>query len=248
MCCQICPSLYLNPHMRNNRNKSPPGRVRPPLPAPTSCSHPSRAAVATTNWVKIIHPTLGDLPASDQKTTLHRPSPVTLEMLLLQAVVLAADRPHVCPSWDWPSAAPPSPPRPPWKPMSAQVEAKERTRQRGMLGASPDKTRSDRSHRSPSAHLFIPSFHPGPPHSAVWAAGLFPQPPGEKQIPEGGGATRPVSASVCSRKEMGRLYQTHLCTHERRTDRAASSVGGFSLREVRNTSPKAEFCCFTQPK
>lgn len=59
-----------------------------------------------------------------------------------------------------------------------------------------------------SAHSF-PPFIPGPSHSAVWAAGLFPQHPWGEANPRGGVEQGPRLSF--SRKEMGRLYQAHLC-------------------------------------
>lgn len=141
--------------------------------------------------------------------------------LLLQPVGLAAERPHACLSWDWPTAAARNgslfPAASPWKRTSAQVEPKDATCQGAMLSARPDKTPSDRSHHSPFAHLFsalIPSFHTSPSHSAVWAAGPFAQAPWGAANPQGGRGTRPcLSLCVCSKKEMGCLHQAHLCTH-----------------------------------
>lgn len=148
--------------------------------------------------------------------------------------MLAADRPHVCPSRDWPSAAPPSPPRPPWKPIGAQVEAKERSRQRGMLGASPLRQNPVR----PVPPLALrSSIHPLP-----FIPGRLIQPCGQqvcslsplgrsKSLRRWGGNKAPSLLLCAVEKEMGRLYQTHLCTHERRTDRQGRSICGRILSQ-----------------
>lgn len=121
--------------------------------------------------------------------------PVTLEMLFLQSVRLAADRPHVWVSWDWlwPKAAAWSgfsfTTKSAWKQISSQVALTARTCQWGMLDASGKQNLSDESRYLHFTHSFCPfirSFHPGLFHSAVWAAGPFPQHPWGEANPWGG--------------------------------------------------------------
>lgn len=125
--------------------------------------------------------------------------PVTLEMLFLQSVRLAADRPHVWVSWGWgwgwlwPKAAAWSglsvTTESAWKQIRTQVALTARTCQWGMLGASANKTRQTSPTPCPSlvysAHSFT-LFFPRSLHSAVWAAGSFPRPPWGEANPWGG--------------------------------------------------------------